>query len=174
MGTILRVLSSRKSVTLFAYLGLLLLTYAYVRFFASIFSPILVLFIFAVNFTLIIILQFADRWTPGAISPNTMIQVNATIIAGIFIFLTLTSSQSIVHVGVIPVNPKGLIIGLATLDSIPFAISSIVIVGWGKQDKDVLEPVSGRALGGAYMVTGFAWIIITMIVLLLEAFSGNL
>jgi len=124
---------------------------------------------------------------------SELIQVNATVIAGILFFLTLTSSTSEIKVTDLfnPLNtlttikPKSLMISLTTLTILPFTFSSILLYVWGqhriwsKQRSIIIRrhegkwetipvniSVTGQLLGATFTIAGFVWLIVSMILFL--------
>lgn len=111
---------------------------------------------------------------PDDFDPKDINQVNVTIIAGIFIFLTITTTQNaMLPLGPIHLNPKSVIFGLATVTSIPLVVSTIILIAWankpigeqrlpGREDS---RSISGKQLGVACTIVGLVWLIMTMLFL---------
>ena len=125
---------------------------------------------------------------------SELIQVNATVIAGILFFLTLTSSTSEIKVTdlftpsntLTTIKPKSLMISLTTLTILPFTFSSILLYVWGQhriwskqrsiiiirrhQGKWETIPVNisvtGQLLEATFTIAGFVWLIVSMILFL--------
>jgi hypothetical protein len=108
-----------------------------------------------------------NRWDPPD-KITEIITIDATVIVGTLFFLNLQNLES---------QALPLIRDLTALTIIPFAFSAILVTVWGrhpfweeseKTTKD-LNPnkVTGIKLGITFMLAGFVWLIVTMIILLL-------
>jgi hypothetical protein len=158
--------------------------------------------------------------------PFDMIQINATVIAGILIFLTINASttqnggqnvqvKELFNTSKISLPRVALIAAFTTLTIIPFALSSIIVLVWGsdrvrkdsvrKADNPetnlktasivsgapgettvkwglmptddlirgqiVKHELTGVKWGAIFMVAGFIWIIISMIIFVMIIFT---
>ncbi|MGA9168679.1 MAG: hypothetical protein WBZ20_00860 [Nitrososphaeraceae archaeon] len=111
-----------------------------------------------------------------------MLQINAAIITGIFVFLTISTTLQQITINqnqtplitlpfkfILSMTTKSLIFALSALTLIPFAIASILSIVVGDQEfpsewKEAYG--SGTKLAAAFMIAGFGWTIITMLTLL--------
>jgi hypothetical protein len=126
---------------------------------------------------------------------KTMVSVNATMIAGTLIFLTVSNlGRNITLTGLFDpdelftISTRSLINALAALTIIPFSASSILLLLWGpdvgSEPVEHIHDSTGKSvysntgtptdrsvhpavkMGTIYMIAGFVWIITTMGVLL--------
>ncbi|HET7644334.1 MAG TPA: hypothetical protein VFK40_12560, partial [Nitrososphaeraceae archaeon] len=131
-----------------------------------------------------------EKWSSDIVEKNgakTLLQIDATVDTGILIFLTLSpiqitetyssgeeANKSNGNNNIM--NPKIVITILTALTLIPFALSAIVIAIWGGEKfwekekpkvQNMLNPhnTTGTQVGTAFMIAGFFWLIITMLML---------
>jgi hypothetical protein len=104
---------------------------------------------------------------------GNIIPINATLIAGILIFLTIQNigSEDIILKGLgdpshnLSIPVKSIINALAALTIIPFGISSIVLL-LAEDISIFYNKISVPKLGTAFTMSGFAWIVVSMAILL--------
>jgi predicted nucleic acid-binding Zn ribbon protein len=146
------------------------------------------IFIFSMISTIVLILfapvyRSLNQWKlSSGLNTANMLQINAAIITGIFVFLTISTTLQQITINqnqtplitlpfkfILSMTTKSLIFALSALTLIPFAISSILSIVVGDQEfpsewKEAYG--SGTKLAAAFMIAGFGWTIITMLTLL--------
>lgn len=136
------------------------------------FTSLIFFFIYLMLFTSVLIIALPiivpfNRWNPPEGNNNIIpiIQTDATVIVGTFFLLNVVA----------PENLKPLLTPLTALSVIPFLFSAILVAVWGNHPfwegekgekiQGYTNPVTGVKLGITFMIAGFVWLIVVMIML---------
>jgi|SRR5919106_324829 branched-subunit amino acid transport protein len=112
-----------------------------------------------------------------------LLQANGAVIVGLFFFLNLSFVNPLAPQSEVTYEDRKILEesqyvmrSLTSLCVIPFAFASILVAIWGNQPfwqheesiQGLTNPnsITGIKLGTIFMITGFVWIIVTMVVLI--------